>query len=74
MKKEQIFIRAKYDQVTMKVNGFYPSDVNYPNNVIDDDEKTIDGSPFLKITEEAHSENLGKNMIVEKGIFLFKNN
>jgi hypothetical protein len=60
-------IKVKYNQETTKVEGYLPSFMNYPNNVIDEVAKTIDGSPYIEITEEEHQAALGKEMAVVDG-------
>lgn len=68
MTKEKKFVRAKYDPITMRVNGYFPSDIQYPNNIINDAEKTIDSNPFVEISLEEHRNFIGKNVIVVDGI------
>lgn len=60
-------IKVKYNKETTKVEGFYPSFIKYNNIVIDEDAKTIDGSPYIEITEEEHQEALSKQMAVVDG-------
>ncbi len=55
-------IKVKYNQETTKVEGYFPSFRNYINNIIDEEAKTIDGSPYIKITEEEHQAALELNM------------
>ena len=55
-------INVKYNQETTKVEGFYPSFINYTNNIIDEEAKTIDGSPYIEVTEEEHQSALELNM------------
>jgi len=55
-------IKVKYNQETTRVEGFYPSSIKYNNIVIDEDAKTIDGSPYIEITEEEHQEALELNI------------
>ena len=55
-------IKVKYNQETTKVEGYYPSSINYNNIVIDEDAKTIDGSPYIEITEEEHQAALELNI------------
>lgn len=62
-------IKAKYNQQTTLVEGYFPSFINYPNNVIDTEAKTIDGSPYIEITSEQHEASLGKEMCVIDGVF-----
>ena len=65
--KTIILIKVKYNQETTKAEGYYPSFMNYPNNVIDEEAKTIDDSPYIEITEEEHQAALGKEMAVVDG-------
>ena len=60
-------IRVKYNIETTLVEGNFPLSINYPNTVIDEEAKTIDGSPYIEITDEEHQANLGKNMVVVNG-------
>jgi hypothetical protein len=55
-------IKVKYNKETTKVEGFYPSFIKYNNIVIDEDAKTIDGSPYIEITEEEHQAALELNI------------
>lgn len=55
-------IKVKYNQETTRVEGFYPSFVKYNNIVIDKDAKTIDGSPYIEVTEEEHQAALELNI------------
>lgn len=65
--KTIILIKVKYNQETTKVKGYYPSSIKYNNIVIDEVAKTIDGSPYIEITEEEHQAALGKEMAVVDG-------
>ena len=63
MKEKTIkLIKVKYNQETTRVEGFYPSFVKYNNIVIDEDAKTIDGSPYIEVTEEEHQAALELNI------------
>ena len=55
-------IKVKYNQETTKVEGYYPSSINYPNSIIDEEAKTIDGLPYIEITEEEHQAALELNI------------
>ena len=55
-------IKVKYNKETTKVEGFYPSFIKYNNIVIDEDAKTIDGLPYIEITEEEHQAALELNI------------
>jgi len=71
MEEEKIIsFKVRYNQETTKVEGYLPSFMNYPNNVIDEEAKTIDGSPYIEITEEEHKAVLGKQMAVVDGILV----
>ena len=68
MEEEKIIsFKVRYNQETSKVEGYLPSFMNYPNNVIDEEAKTIDGSPYIEITEEEQQAALGKEMAVVDG-------
>jgi hypothetical protein len=62
-------IKIKYNSQTTLIEGNYPLSINYPNIVIDEDAKTIDGSPYIEITEEEHEANMGKVMCVIDGVY-----
>ena len=62
-------IKAKYNQQTTLIEGYFPSFINYPNNVINTEAKTIDGSPYIEISDEEHQETLGKQMCVVNGVY-----
>lgn len=70
MTQETIYIKVKYSTTTTKVEGYFPDSVKYPNNVIDEDAQTIDGSPYIKITQEQHEAAMGKEMAVVDGAFV----
>lgn len=55
-------IKVKYNQETTRVEGYFPIFIKYNNIVIDEDAKTIDGSPYIEITEEEHQEALELNI------------
>lgn len=55
-------IKVKYNKETTKVEGFYPSFIKYNNIVIDEDAKTIDGLPYIEVTEEEHQAALELNI------------
>jgi hypothetical protein len=55
-------IKVKYNQETTKVKGYYPSFIKYNNIVIDEDAKTIDGLPYIEVTEEEHQAALELNI------------
>ncbi len=63
------FYRARYNANTHKVIGTYPNFISYPNNIIDEDNETIDGDPYIEISEEQHTEHNGKRMAVIDGIY-----
>lgn len=62
-------IRIKYNQQTTLIEGYFPSIINYPNNVINIEAKTIDGSPYIEVTDEEHQNSFGKEMCVVDGVF-----
>jgi len=45
-------IKVKYNSETTLVEGYFPDNVNYPNNDIDIVNKTIDGQPYIEIEED----------------------
>ena len=62
-------IRIKYNLHTTLIEGNYPVSTNYKNTVINEEDKTIDGSPYIEITDEEHQANLGKTMCVKNGVY-----
>lgn len=70
MTQETKKIKVKYNATTTKVEGYYPSSIKYPNNVIDEEAKTIDGSPYIEVAQEEHEAALGKEMAVVDGSFV----
>jgi hypothetical protein len=62
-------IKIKYNSETNLIQGNYPSSRNYPNIIIDEEAKTIDGSPYIEITNQEHQDNLGKTMCVIDDIY-----
>lgn len=62
-------MKVKYNQQSTKVEGYFPNSIKYKNNVIDEQSKTIDGSPYIEITEEEHQAVMGKKMCVVGGVF-----
>lgn len=63
-------IKVKYNTTTTLVEGYFPTSINYPNNVIDEVNKTIDGSPYIEVTSEEHQDALGKTMCVVDDAFI----
>lgn len=61
-------IKASYNKITGKILGYYPDFIQYPNDVINEEAKTINGQPYIEITEEEHQEVSGKQMCVVDGI------
>lgn len=57
-------VKVKYNKNTGIVEGYYPSQINYNKNVIDENLRTIDNSPYIEITEKDHQSIMGKSMIV----------
>lgn len=64
-----MIIKVKYDQETSLVKGYFPSEISYKNNMIDTKNKTIDGEPYIEITQEDWESSRDKKMIVENGIY-----
>jgi hypothetical protein len=62
-------IKVKYNSQTTLIEGYFPSFINYPNNVIDIENKTIDGSPYIEISNEEHQASFEKEMRVIDGVF-----
>ncbi len=67
--KKQILIKAKHNLTTKLVNGHYPSNINYKNNKIDTVAKTIDGEPYIEISEKEWKDNGHKQMIIDNDIY-----
>jgi len=42
-------IKVKYNSETTLVEGYFPDNINYPNNNIDTVNKKIDGEPYIEI-------------------------
>ena len=55
-------IKVKYNSETTLVNGYFPDNINYPNNDINTVNKTIDGEPYIEI--EADQQVISKQMCV----------
>jgi hypothetical protein len=55
-------IKVKYNSQTTLVEGYFPDNINYPNNDIDTVNKTIDGEPYIEI--EANQQVFDKQMCV----------
>lgn len=62
-------IRVKYNQITSLVEGYFPKNISYNKNKINKKTKTIDGSPYIEITNEEHQSNLSKAMCVIDGVY-----
>jgi len=62
-------IKAKYNSETGLVIGYYPDNLSYKNNTFDINEKTVDGSPYIDISEKEWEGNIGEQMAVEDGIY-----
>jgi len=58
-------IKVKYNSETTLVEGYFPDNINYPNNDIDTVNKTIDGQPYIEI--EADQQVIGITMCVVDG-------
>ena len=55
-------IKVKYNSETTLVEGYFPDNINYPNNDIDTVNKTIDGQPYIEIEE--NQQIISKQMCV----------
>lgn len=62
-------IRVKYNPTTYLVEGYFPKNISYNKNKINKKIKTIDGSPYIEITNEEHQSNLSKTMCVIDGVY-----
>ena len=60
-------IRVKYNKETGLVEGNYPKSINYRNNNINEEDKTIDGSPYIEITQEEQEFLSGKVVCIIDG-------
>ena len=60
-------IKVKYNSETTLVEGYFPDNINYPNNDIDTVNKTIDGQPYIEI--EADQQVIGVTMCVVDGVY-----
>jgi hypothetical protein len=60
-------IKAKYNSKTTLIEGYFPDNINYPNNNIDTVNKTIDGEPYIEI--EADQQVFDKQMCVVDGVY-----
>ena len=60
-------IKVKYNSETTLVEGYFPDNINYPNNDIDTVNKTIDGQPYIEI--EADQQVIGITMCVVDGVY-----
>ena len=64
-------IKIKYNSNTGQILGKYPSNINYPSLIIDEDKKTITDQlgtfPYIEITKEQHEDGMDKNMVVIDG-------
>lgn len=60
-------IKVKYNSETTLEEGYFPDNVNYPNNDIDTVNKTIDGQPYIEI--EADQQIISKQMCVVDGVY-----
>ncbi len=64
-------IKIKYNSKTGQILGNYPSSINYPSLIIDEDKKTITDQlgtfPYIEITKEQHEDGMDKNMVVIDG-------
>jgi len=60
-------IKVKYNSETTLVEGYFPDNINYPNNDIDTVNKTIDGQPYIEI--EADQQVIGITMCVVDDVY-----
>ena len=60
-------IKTKYNSKTTLVEGYFPDNINYPNNNIDTVNKTIDGEPYIEI--EADQQVFDKQMCVANNVY-----
>ena len=60
-------IKVKYNSETTLVEGYFPDNINYPNNDIDTVNKTIDGEPYIEI--EADQQVIGITMCVVDDVY-----
>jgi len=60
-------IKVKYNSETTLVEGYFPDNINYPNNNIDTVNKTIDGEPYIEI--EADQQVIGITMCVVDDVY-----
>lgn len=60
-------IKVKYNSETTLVEGYFPDNINYPNNDIDIVNKTIDGQPYIEI--EADQQVISKQMCVVDDVY-----
>jgi len=60
-------VKVRYSLSTTLVIGYYPAEIRYPNNNIDQVNKTIDGDPYIEVDEDKHKSILGKTMCVIEG-------
>ena len=60
-------IKVKYNSETTLVEGYFPDNINYPNNDIDTVNKTIDGQPYIEI--EADQQVFDKQMCVVDDVY-----
>lgn len=61
-------IRIQYDPATTLVIGNFPTDINYKNNAIDEENKTIDRLPYIEVLPEEQDFS-GEAMCVVNGVY-----
>tara|TARA_R110000868_G_C10828415_1_gene759171 strand:+ start:825 stop:1208 length:384 start_codon:yes stop_codon:yes gene_type:complete len=61
-------MKVKYNKITGLIEGYFPSQLHYPSNIIDLQNETIDGSPYITMTLEDHRRMTDKKVKVENGI------
>lgn len=64
-----MIFRISYNPETTLVTGNYSSDLKYKNIIIDEENKTINNEPYIEISSEEHTANLGKKMCVVDGVY-----
>ena len=61
-------IKVKYNSETGLVTGYYPDNIDYPNNDINTTDKTIDGLPYIEIEKESQNVS-GVLMAIIDGVY-----
>ena len=63
---ESIYINY-YNITKQRMARYFPDFINYENNIIDKEGKTIDGDPYINISEKDWKKYRDKSMIVKDG-------